>query len=268
MSTPEARPFRLLGDGAMRAVRGALAQAVSAWAGDWGLASARVDVGVQRAWDGAVARTLTWNHSAGTNGRHTWLAVGADFANGLQQSLFPADPGFCPGGNAPAALAAAGARQALDGLLDALVCAALSSRHDVPRATAAVPAAPWRHGSGALVAQITVGGRHCHVLLDDAAVQALAPPAARLPPLPAVDVAAGVADVPVALRLDAGTARVGLGALLSLAPGDVIRLERQTDEPLALNTPSGDPLFHAYLGQRGADVAVELVQSHPHLEKQ
>ncbi len=268
MSAPEARPYRLLGDSAVGAVRGALAQAVSAWAADWGVASARVGVGVERAWDSAAARSLGWNRSAQTAGRQAWLAAGSDLEGGLQQALFPADPGFGPGGDAPAGLAAAGAREALGGLLDALVGAALSTRHGVPRGAAAVPAALWRRGSGAVVAQVAVGGRHCHVLLDGAAVQAFVPPAAPLPALPAVDVAAGVADVPVSLRLDAGTARVGLGALLSLAPGDVIRLDRQADAPLALGTLAGDPLFHAYLGRCGNGVAVELVQSQSHLEKQ
>lgn len=268
MSVPEATPFRLLGDGAVRAVRAACAQAVSGWAADWGLAAARVDVGVQRAWDGAAARSLAWHRSAETHGRHAWLAAGSDFGNALQQALFPADPGYGPGVHAPADLAAAGTREALDGLLDALAGVALSVGHAVPPGAAAVPAAVWRRGSGALVVQVTIGGRHCHVLLDGAAVQALVPPAAPLPALPAVDVAAGVADVPVSLRLDAGTARVGLGALLSLAPGDVIRLDRQADAPLALNTTAGDPLFHAYLGRCGDGVAVELVQSQSHLEKQ
>ena len=262
MSALVVRPFRLLGEGAVRAVRTALMQAVSAWTADWGLAPALVDVDVHRAWDDASARTLAWNHGAQSNGRRAWLAVGPDVATGLQQMIFPADPSYGPVGSATPTLAAAGALQALDALLDALLRTSLSSQHNVPRCDAAVPATPWEYGSGALVARLAVGNRHFHVLLDGPAVQALVPPAAPLPALRAVDVAAGVADVPVSLRLQAGTARVGVGALLSLAPGDVIRLDKQADAPLTLASMSSHPLFHAYLGRCRDEVAVELVQSH------
>jgi flagellar motor switch protein FliM len=49
---------------------------------------------------------------------------------------------------------------------------------------------------------------------------------------------------------------------LSLAPGDVIRLDKQADAPLTLASMSSRPLFHAYLGRCRDEVAVELVQSH------
>jgi hypothetical protein len=261
MQAIQARPFRLLGDSAVRAVRNALEQAASGWARDWGLAPELVEVGVQRAWDGAPARALAWNDGAQMHGRQVWLAFGADLGAELQQLLFAADPGYVPAGGAIPSLAPAGALQALEALLDALVRTSLSSEQDAARVAAAVPAEHWQRGSGAVVAQLAIGKRHCQLLLDAPALQALLAPAAPLPPLPAVDVAASVSKVPVSLRLEAGTARVGLGALLSLAPGDVIRLDRQADAPLALNTLSGHRLFHAYLGRSGDGIAVELVQS-------
>jgi hypothetical protein len=261
MHSVQARPFRLLGDSAVRAVRDALVQALSGWAADWGVASAHVDVSVQRAWDSGPARKLAWNQSAQASGRRLWLAVGADFSIGLQQAMFPSDAAYVPAIGASPSLAPAAAEKAQEALLDALVCAVLLSQQSAPRDGAAVPFGHWERGSGAVVAQLAIGRRHCHLLLDGPAVQALLAPAAPLPALPAVDVTAGVSGVPVSLRLEAGTARVGLGALLSLAPGDVIRLDRQADAPLALHAMSGHRLFDAYLGRSGDGIAVELVHS-------
>jgi hypothetical protein len=262
MQASQPRPFRLLGDSAVRAMQHALAQAVSGWASEWGVAPALVEVSVQRAWASAPTRALAWNQSVQSGSLRAWLAYGAELCAELQKMLFVADPVHVPGGGAPS-LAPAGARQALDALLDALARTALSSQHNLARvAAAAIPPDNWKRGSGALIAQIAIGRQHCRMLLDSAAVQAMQAPAPALPALAEFDLEASVSGVPVSLQVEAGCARVRLGALLALAPGDVIRLDRQADAPLALRTLSGHGLFDAYLGRSGDQVAVELVHRH------
>jgi hypothetical protein len=260
MQVGQTMPFRLLGDSTVRAVQAVLAQAASRWAADWGVACAQVDVGVQRAWDASGAQTPVWTRRARAGLRQVWLVAGADFAKGLQQAMFPSAADYLSAGTDSLAPAAADA--ALAALEEALIGAALPGQQPSAHDAAPVPSACWKRGSGALVAQLALGRRHCHILLDGAAVQALLAAPAALPALPAVDVKTSIATVPVSLRLDAGTARVGLGALLALAPGDVIRLDLDADAPLALGTLAGNPLFEAYLGRSGDGLAVELVRSH------
>lgn len=260
MQAGQPMPFRLLGDSAVRAVQEILAQAASRWAADWGVASTHVDIGVQRAWDASTAPRPVWRQRAQAGQRQAWLDVGAGFATGLQQAMFPAAAGQLSAG--AGSLAPAAAEAALAALQEALIGAVLPGQPHPAQDAAPVPPDCWKRGSGALVAQLAVGQRHCHLLLDGAAVQALLAPPAALPPLAAVDVAPSIAAVPVSLRLDAGTARVGLGALLALAPGDVIRLNLAADAPLALGTLAGQPLFKAYLGRSGDGLAVELVHRH------
>lgn len=263
MQASQPKTFRLLGDSAVRAVQHALAHAVSSWASEWGVAPALVEVSVQRAWASAPARPLAWNQSVQSGGLRVWLAFSADLCAELQKMLFAADPGDVPASGAGPGLAPAGALQALEALLDALARAALPGQQNLARmAAAAIPSGNWARGSGALIAQISIGRQQCRMLLGSAAVQALQAPAPVLPALPDFDLKASVSGVPVSLQIEAGSARVGLSALLSLAPGDVIRLDRQADAPLALSTLSGQGLFDAYLGRSGDHVAVELVQSH------
>lgn len=260
MQAGQPMPFRLLGASAVRVVHAVIAQAVARWVADWGVTPAQVDIAVQRAWDAATIPAPVWRRHAQAGQRQVWLGVGADFARGVQQAMFPSAAEYVSAG--ADSLAPAAAHGALAALQDALIGAVLPGQPHPEHDAAPVPPACWTRGSGAMVARLALGRCECHLLLDGVAVQALLAPAAALPALPAVDVAPSIATVPVSLRLDAGTARVGLGALLALAPGDVIRLDLAADAPLALGTLSGQPLFKAYLGRSGDGLAVELVHRH------
>ena len=69
-----------------------------------------------------------------------------------------------------------------------------------------------------------------------------------------------LAATPVALDLTIGTARVGLGSLMTLAAGDVIRLDTPAEQPITLSLPGGVALLHGYMGQARDQVAVELTR--------
>lgn len=263
MEATQPRAFRLLGESALRALRGTLARVAADWAREWGISPALVEVSVQRASDGVAARTLAWPRSVQSGGLEAWLGSSTDLGAELQRLMFAADPAFVPDSGGAPELAPAAARRALDTLLDELAEAAMPGQQSVLRsAHAPVPEYLWERGSGALLAQLAVGRQHCRILLGSAAVQARQAAPAALPALAAVDLEQSLSGVPVELRLVAGSARVGLGALLSLAPGDVVRLDRQADAPLALGTQSGHGLFDVYLGRSGEQLAVELVGRH------
>ncbi len=254
-------PFRLLGQSALSAVQTALERAAASWAGQWGVAPSALNFSAARAWEvGALPRGASVAHLARDNGRAVWIAVGGELGAEMQKVLFPSDTNHPPMLVEPVTLAQSGARQACDALFDALACAALSSQAKVARIPAdEVPAAVWRRGAGAVLVKFSLGRQQGYLLLDCQAVQCLQAPAPALAPLSAVDYTAAVASTPVSLQLTIGAARVGLGNLLSLSEGDVIRLDSQVDAPIAL-TLGGAELFHAYLGRRGDSVAVELVK--------
>lgn len=259
----EALPFRLLGGAALRAVETALTRAAAAWAGEWGIAPSALHLSVARAWEASPGKApATFGQYAQANGRGMWIASGPDVVAEIQKCLFAADGAHAPPPAGPASLAPAAAAQACDALIDALCRAALVVHQDVAREVDRdVPARTWRRGSGAALVELTLGRQRCRFLLDGEAVQALQAPPAALAPLAAVDHGAALAAVPVALQVTAGAARVSLGNLMSLAVGDVVRLDTAIDAPVALATLAGEPLFHAYLGRSGDSVAVELVHS-------
>lgn len=256
-----AMPFRLVGCSALRAVQAALARAVSSWAAEWGVDQALMAVAVERAWETTPsARMGNWNHGGQAGERNTWFACSDDFRSLLQLAMFGAADAPAPAGKA--SLAPAGACQAGQSLLDLLGRAALASQQGTQSEYGPeVPAACWQRGGGAVVAHVAVGGQVVRVLLDSAAVQAVQLPPAALPALLPADLNAGLAKVPVALQLCAGSARVGLGSLMALSAGDVLRLGTPGDAPLSLQTLSGSPILAGYLGRCGDSVAVELV--HP-----
>lgn len=256
-----AMPFRLVGASALRAVQAALARASSAWAAEWGVDQALMAVAVERPWEAApAARTASWTHGGQSGGRNCWFACSDAFRDLLQMAMFGAADAPAPAGKA--ALAPAGACQAGQALLDMLGRAGLASQQAMLAGQGPeVPAQCWQRGGGALLAHVAVGGQVLRVLLDSAAVQAVQRPPAALPDLPPADLSAALARVPVTLQLCAGAARVGLGSLMSLSPGDVLRLASASDAPLSLRTMAGKAMLGAYLGRCGDSVAVELV--HP-----
>ena len=262
-------PYRLVSDGALNAVRDALARAASSWSDEWGIDAGAVSVSVARAWEAAPdakaaapgAQAQSWGRAVRVGERQCWFAFGADLASGLEAIMF-GDAPVVSVPPAPANLGPAAACAARDALLDALAGAALSCPHGAEHSAGGeFPASIRRRGTGAVLASITVGCQQCRILLNDAAVQTLQPAPAGLTPLAAVDYTACVSQVPVALQLTVGAARVGLGSLLSLSEGDVIALSTSSDTLATLCTPGGQALLVAYLGRCGDSFAAELVQS-------
>ncbi len=242
--------FRLVGDSALRAVDAALAQALSRWSAEWGVDSSVASVSVQRACEASPADGINWQR----RGLHAWLACPPTLEAVLQDAIFG------PVANGRPALAHAGACQARADLLEALQSAfSAAPGHAHDENLVAPPDGVWRRGAGAVAACIRLGQLRLHMLLDAPAVQSLQRPAAALPALAPADLAQSVARVPVVLELNAGSARVGLGSLMALSAGDVIRLGIPSEAPLSLRSAAGKTLFGAYLGRSDGELAVEIV---------
>ncbi len=265
-----AAPFLLVGQSALATLEAMLSGPLSGWAADWGIASSQIALAVARASDGegvgmpGHTGAPQWRRQVQAGNCTVWLACDSG-TMALQKAIFGA-PFAVAASSAPAGLAAAGADEALGELLGALTRAALGMPSEirgsddgrVDNCADGVPAHVWKRGSGAALATVTIEHWSCSVLLDGTALAALLPRAAALPGLGAVDYGACMAQVPVALELVAGGARVSLGSLLALSEGDVIGLGNRSDAPLTLRSPAGRSVLNGYLGRRGETIAIEL----------
>lgn len=262
----QVRPFVLLGASALDAVRQMLDGVVGAWCAEWGLARDEAGVSCQRAWD-AGRDAPSWQQQ-GADGA-LWLGWPPEFLEQLQKVLFAPDR-HLPSAAGQASIAAEGAAAAWTDLRRQLMslCAPAGPASGV--APGAAPAARhWQPGSGSVLLTLRIGKHRCTGLLDLPAVRALVQQARLrgllageppLPALPALDYRQALAAVPVRLPVTLGHARVGFGSLLALAPGDVIRLDRAADRPVAVTNPAGERWFDGCLGTIGASLGLEVVK--------
>jgi hypothetical protein len=242
----QSRPYILLGESRLAALRAALEAALRPWQQAWGLAPERIECVALRA--GAAALWTPRAAFEGDAGAQAWLAWPDELGGALERALCGAAPGK--------GLAQALAARAQEALLQALGTAVPGGR----RVGALAPASVlYAAGSGAALVQLHFGRQALAVLLDHAAVRALAPAApAALPPLPPCDLQAAVGTATLALPVQLGSIELDLADLMAVRVGDVIRLGRSTEQPLPVLAPDGaGPLFHAHLGKVGQALAVQ-----------
>ena len=251
------RPYALLGEAVLAAVQAQAGAALAAWCRDWGFDASTLSTTCRRAWEGEGAPTWRGRLQAGEE--TAWLGWSADLKGALQRLMFAPDRQH----GAPAAaatLAAGAAGAALDALTATLGRALLAGTPVFDKDDTAAPAHLLAHGSGAVLVEIRTERHACWCLLGHATVRRLTAVAAMpAAPLAAVDHRALLADQPVRLAVAAGRANVALGSLLSLAPGDVIRLDTLADGPLAVSGPDGTTLLRGYLGTSERQLALDIV---------
>ncbi|SFV16640.1 FliM/FliN family flagellar motor C-terminal domain-containing protein [Pseudoduganella namucuonensis] len=263
----QVRPYALLGAAALAAVRGALERAADAWCADWGLPRHQLALTAERAWEGGALHAPAWRLSHAAGEQALWLGWPLDLAPLLQGMLFAPDKRHAPPGGAPARMAQAGAEAALAALAEGLARSLLGAHTGAGAAGDEPPQAVWRHASGAVRVDVRLGKQACTGVLNHAAVLALcasqagAASPAPLAPLKPVDRARALGHLPLRLQVDAGRAEVGLGSLLALGVGDVIRLDTLADQPLAIKGPDGRVLFGGHLGTLEKTIALEIVRS-------
>jgi hypothetical protein len=261
-------PYVLLGAERLAAVRRLLDGAVAEWCAAWGVADGELGLDCQRAWEGAAQLPASphWRRPWRAGAPVLSLAWPAELPVQLQRALFGAERQYAPA-EGPARLAEEGAAAAWQSLQQQL--AALAAPGATPgEAELAPDGEVWLRASGAVLLALRVGRAACFGVLNHAAVQSLLRqaelrgllPAASLAPLVAVDHQRLLAGVPLRLPVAVGGARLGLGTLMSLGVGDVIRLDTAVDRPLGVNGPSGAVLFDGYLGLSGNRIALEVVR--------
>lgn len=255
-------PFMLIGASVLASVRSAAELAARDWTADWGLAADAVTLGARRACESSVPETTgAWSCFA-SQGQHVYVGWHPDSTAVLQELMFAPDAVHAPAFADVAQLAPAAARAAIDALACALASSLLGSAGSTPAACQAPEAAHYRRGGGAVVLSVAIGRQQSCLVLDQACVRRLAGQAtvAALPALAKVDIQRELSDTGVILDLNVGTARVGLGSLMTLAIGDVIRLNAPVEQPISLSLPSGVPVLNGYLGKVGTQLAVELIR--------
>lgn len=254
----QAQPYLLISDTVLASVARQLRGAIDAWCADWGVAADDIDFHCQRAWEAQpVPDGAAWGAPRGSGTELWWCARQAPWNRQLRDALFPPAAGLnaalTPHGLADEAAAAAS---------DAL-CAALSGGAQAGPVVAP-PALAWRRGSGALLVRLGIGGQALYLMASQGAVSAVArrtgAVGGRLAPLAPVDYRHALRDTGLTLALEIGRAEVGLGSLMGLGVGDVIRLDTLADRPLTVRGPGGAALFDGYLGLSGQHVALEIVR--------
>jgi hypothetical protein len=122
---------------------------------------------------------------------------------------------------------------------------------------AAPPKAFWARGSGALVCT-SFAGEALVIATDDALVQQLGGPAAVPLQPPLADLRTAVAGQAVDLSVWIGQADITLGALSTIAPGDVITFNTIVEEGFSVNVNGRATPMLAHPGWDGARIAVAL----------
>jgi flagellar motor switch/type III secretory pathway protein FliN len=257
------RDFRLLGASTLDAVRARAAAAVAAWAAQWGVGPDACEVHCARP-AGELAG-VAWDAGWQAGARQLWLASPPALQQALQHAMFGRDDNPLAPRAAPGQRATLAAARALDALGTALA-GALLGEEDGQAARPGVPGQPPSHllarGAGSLCITVAIGAASCRILLDGAGVASLAPAAPAAKGLAPVKLLKALDATPVRLEVRLGQAELGLSALMSVAVGDVIRLERAADAPVEVLAPGGGALLRAYPGQMQGMVAIEIDGRH------
>lgn len=250
------RAYKLLPDSALATVSASLGDSLRVWSRDWGLGMP--SVGCRRAWETESAVPAA-RLRLGAGEEAIWLCWRNDLCEQLARAMFAPDRATEQRAGAQQ-MAADAAQAALEALVEALGFV-LRSQPVVQDAAAALPAAACAAGSGAVLAELRFHGFALFVLLEHQVVSRIAAPADAgvVTALPALDCRALLAEQPVRLSLEAGRATVGLGSLLRLAPGDVIRLDALLEAPLTLACTGGAVVARGYLGTQDHHFALDLV---------
>lgn len=252
------QPYMLISDTVLCAVAGYLRRAVDSWCADWGVASDSIEVECLRAWESKpVSSDAIWRTSRSSRDALWWYASMPDWNLQLRQAMFPSGVGESISVSLYGLADEATGKASL-ALFEALSTTVLDDTVVVP------PASSWTRGAGVLALRLSIGKQSMYVLISQTAVSGIVGriglAVERLTPLAAVDFHHALHDIRLRLPLEIGRAEVGLGSLMMLGVGDVIRLDTLADHPMTVMGPAGTALFDAYLGLADQNVALEVVR--------
>jgi flagellar motor switch/type III secretory pathway protein FliN len=260
------RPFTLTSRLLLDQVAARLLRAAHEWRDAWGLAEVGMKVSCVRATEYVwPARGPEWHLSARAANKEAWFCWPAELPRLLQRRLFA--PDAYPVLSTPGlSMADASGHEAVRALAKSVagIAQADGLREWIARDTAFDAA--WAYGAGGVVASVQLEEQMLVCLLNrDFCAAAVDMPVQRISAgqSPLRPFREALAPVPIRLALSAGDTQIDVRSFLSLAPGDVIRLERTLTEPLLVRGPDGRRLFDAYPGKMDAQIAAEVVRQRP-----
>ncbi|MFB9240298.1 FliM/FliN family flagellar motor switch protein [Massilia antarctica] len=254
-------PYCLLGASTLAALAQRCNTMLDAWAAAWGVERGACTLECARAWDSNALCPGQWQRHHAQAEQAVWIGWPDELARALQARLFPPDQRHAPQPARGASLAAETAAEACAALADALAAAAAPGVSAPADSGAAAPAARlFRRGSGAVVVALRIAEQPMLCVLNHACLDLPAPEKLALPVR--TDLRKVLGYMPVTLTVSLGQAEVDVSHLLTLAVGDVIRLESHVDQPVTVNGPGGEALFGAHLGSAEGAIVVEAVR-HP-----
>ncbi|MGK5049022.1 FliM/FliN family flagellar motor switch protein [Janthinobacterium sp. GB4P2] len=252
--------YTLLGNATLARLQDLLAQAARQWCAAWGVSREALQVDCGRAWEmnARVRAVLVATERHGGS----WMAWPGDSLSHLQDAMFLPQSGAFTSAETACAIASGVALEAATALRACMAKALAPGVPDAAVLREAPPPSLFQAGSGAVCIALSVGKFTLRCVLDAATVRTLATsvPAARLAPLQRIDYRKALQQVAVSLPVDIGRADVGLGSLMTLGVGDVIRLDRSAELPLAVRGAQGSILFSGYLGSDNGQLALTIAQ--------
>ena len=253
------RPFVLLAGSRLDAFRERLHGLLQGWCADWGMDAADLQLECLRAAGAHAQAHLGWQPLQGG----VWHAASSGWLAALRSQMWQES---IPNTDSLAAGSTLAAHQDWLARLQSGPGAVAVGASVVTPAAATMPASAsltaqncFAPGSGAVLARLVLGGQVAELLFAsvDAWLPAQAQARSGLPaPVPR---SSALGRQAVGLQVEAGRTQVALGHLLTLAVGDVVRLEHNIDAPLQVYAPGGEHVFDGYLGKRGERMALELV---------
>jgi flagellar motor switch/type III secretory pathway protein FliN len=251
-----ATPYKLLGEAELGRIRASLAEAVGRWRDAWlggrdeALSAVMPACDLERkapGFPGELSRVRSI-------GDEKWTAVlsGRRVTSALAAALSG------PGSGAPRMGVVTPLLQGvLESCLAALCGEVLGSPAEDATESLSLAAA-FKRGSGAAAALAEIEGERLALVLGRGVVEGMI---AAPRPAPKGGLAARAQSIQngqVPVRVIAGCVEIGVAALSSIAPGDVILLDTALDATFGLVNPEGQPLARGYLGALAGRKAFQL----------
>lgn len=254
------QPYVLTSQAVLSQLQQRIAGRVGQWCTDWGVAPDAVTVTCQRAWEAGAPSGTAEGCMYQSQDKLLGLWTTLHCAAGMQKLLFSVDHRFEGQSMRPESMAAHVAREALQALQqvvrDDVLGIASVEQAGLP------PAQGWRPGAGSVLVCIAIEEHALFAWMNLASVADLAPAPvkAALPPIAAGAWQRALAPVAVRLPVEIGAAVIDVAGLLSLAVGDVIRLDALLERPVPVKSVTGEMVCGAYLGRVGEHMAIEVCQ--------
>lgn len=272
------RPFKLINAREWNRLRQCCTAVMRDWSGYWLLAAdgAQVACGDAFALAGADADPAAGMAQGGTPRPH-WRTYALEGEPGLRiDEGSPVRSAFAAAGFGRGARCLEAQRAHDSELLRGVTAAALqdlarrfaeapadgrAARITVVEADEDTPVPRWRRGDGAIHLRMPLGQAAMRVILEGELVRRLLGAGSAVPTMaePLTDPRQCLAGRAVVLRAWAGEARISLGELRQLAPGDVIRFESRPDEPFRCTLDGRAIPARTYLGSANGRKALQWI---------